>query len=129
MMETQHAPLPHMGAQDVYDFCDDGESLGRLKPVELPVETAVGGGIGASVGSGASNIDVMEQPLKKRKRCGVCVPCLRKEPCGECNNCVNRNTSHQICKMRKCDQLKKKRVVPLKVVEVRGCSSLYSFFI
>lgn len=120
MMETQHAPLPHMGAQDVYDFCDDGESLGRLKPVELPVETAVGGGIGASVGSGASNIDVMEQPLKKRKRCGVCVPCLRKEPCGECNNCVNRNTSHQICKMRKCDQLKKKRVVPLKVVE--NCS-------
>nr|4HP1_C Chain C, LOC100036628 protein [Xenopus tropicalis]4HP3_C Chain C, LOC100036628 protein [Xenopus tropicalis] len=51
---------------------------------------------------------------KKRKRCGVCVPCLRKEPCGACYNCVNRSTSHQICKMRKCEQLKKKRVVPMK---------------
>ncbi|XP_056427475.1 methylcytosine dioxygenase TET3 isoform X1 [Hyla sarda] len=113
MMETEHAPLPRMGAQDVYDFCDDGESLGRLKPVELPVEMAVGGPVG-----GDSNMELAEQPLKKRKRCGVCVPCLRKEPCGACTNCVNRSTSHQICKMRKCEQLKKKRVVPLKVAEV-----------
>ncbi|XP_040270327.1 methylcytosine dioxygenase TET3 isoform X2 [Bufo bufo] len=121
MMETQHAPLPHMGAQDVYDFCDDGESLGRLKPMAMPVETAVGGGgVDGTVGNGGSSVDVAEQPLKKRKRCGVCEPCLRKEPCGACYNCVNRSTSHQICKKRKCEQLKRKRVVPLKVVE--NCS-------
>ncbi|XP_072004923.1 methylcytosine dioxygenase TET3 isoform X2 [Engystomops pustulosus] len=130
MMETQHASLPHMGAQDVYDFSDDGESLRNLKPMELPVETAIAGvgapvgsegnGVGTSVGRGGRSMETVEQPLKKRKRCGVCEPCLRKEPCGECYNCVNRSTSHQICKKRKCEQLKRKRVVPLKGVE--NCS-------
>ncbi|XP_063788186.1 methylcytosine dioxygenase TET3 isoform X2 [Pseudophryne corroboree] len=122
MMETQTAPMPHMGSQDIYDFCDDGESLGRLKPVELPVEKAVagGGGLGGSVVGDGSAMEIVEQPRKKRKRCGVCIPCLRKEPCGECYNCVNRSTSHQICKMRKCVELKKRRMVPLKAVE--SCS-------
>ena len=45
---------------------------------------------------------------KKRKRCGVCEPCLRKENCGECSHCKNRKTGHQICKLRKCSELKKK---------------------
>uniref|UniRef100_A0A3P8XKT2 Methylcytosine dioxygenase TET n=1 Tax=Esox lucius TaxID=8010 RepID=A0A3P8XKT2_ESOLU len=45
---------------------------------------------------------------KKRRRCGVCEPCMRKENCGTCSNCVNRKIGKQICKMRKCDQLKKK---------------------
>ncbi|XP_075063560.1 methylcytosine dioxygenase TET3 isoform X2 [Mixophyes fleayi] len=119
MMETQAAPMPLMGSQDVYDFCDDGESLGRLNPVELPVEklVGVGGGVVGSVAGDGSAVEVLEQPQKKRKRCGVCIPCLRKEPCGDCYNCVNRSTSHQICKMRKCEELKKKRLVPLKGVE------------
>ncbi|XP_051978742.1 methylcytosine dioxygenase tet3-A-like isoform X2 [Xyrauchen texanus] len=45
---------------------------------------------------------------KKRKRCGVCVPCMRKENCGTCSNCLNRNVGHQICKLRKCDKLKRR---------------------
>ncbi|KAJ8005831.1 hypothetical protein DPEC_G00121960 [Dallia pectoralis] len=45
---------------------------------------------------------------KKRRRCGVCEPCMQKENCGTCSNCVNRKIGKQICKMRKCDQLKKK---------------------
>ncbi|XP_078069981.1 uncharacterized protein LOC144494652 [Mustelus asterias] len=49
------------------------------------------------------------QPAKKkRKRCGLCVPCRRLINCGECSSCRNRKTGHQICKLRKCEELKKK---------------------
>lgn len=47
---------------------------------------------------------------KKRKRCGVCGPCMRTENCGTCNSCINRKVAHQICKLRKCEELKRKRV-------------------
>ncbi|XP_070959229.1 CXXC-type zinc finger protein 5-like [Oncorhynchus clarkii lewisi] len=45
---------------------------------------------------------------RKRKRCGECVPCRRTGNCEECSACRNRKTGHQICKYRKCEQLKKK---------------------
>ncbi|KAG9335618.1 hypothetical protein JZ751_004383 [Albula glossodonta] len=45
---------------------------------------------------------------KKRSRCGACEPCLRKVSCGTCSCCLNRRTGHQICKLRKCVELKKK---------------------
>lgn len=45
---------------------------------------------------------------KRRKKCGTCAPCLRKENCGTCANCLNRKTGKQICKLRKCEQLKKR---------------------
>ncbi|XP_040588510.1 methylcytosine dioxygenase TET1 isoform X2 [Mesocricetus auratus] len=45
---------------------------------------------------------------KKRKPCGVCGPCQQKTNCGECTYCKNRKNSHQICKMRKCEVLKKR---------------------
>ncbi|XP_064458081.1 methylcytosine dioxygenase TET-like isoform X2 [Ornithodoros turicata] len=45
---------------------------------------------------------------KKRKRCGECPGCLKKDNCGECGPCRSVR-SHQICKMRKCDQLKTKK--------------------
>ncbi|XP_028405021.1 uncharacterized protein LOC114527532 [Dendronephthya gigantea] len=45
---------------------------------------------------------------KKRRRCGVCEPCLTKTNCETCSNCLNRRTGHQICKFRKCIELKKK---------------------
>lgn len=45
----------------------------------------------------------------KRKKCGTCPPCLRKQNCGTCGNCLNRKTGKQICKERKCDELKKKQ--------------------
>ncbi|KAK3554389.1 hypothetical protein QTP70_023073, partial [Hemibagrus guttatus] len=46
--------------------------------------------------------------IKKRRRCGACVPCLRKINCGQCSCCLNRKTGHQICKLRKCVELKKR---------------------
>lgn len=45
---------------------------------------------------------------RKRKACGVCEPCQQKVNCGECTYCKNRKNSHQICKKRKCEVLKKK---------------------
>ncbi|XP_061566386.1 CXXC-type zinc finger protein 5-like [Cololabis saira] len=45
---------------------------------------------------------------RKRKRCGVCGPCRRLINCGVCSSCRNRKTGHQICKFRKCEELKKK---------------------
>uniref|UniRef100_A0A3P8TNH0 CXXC-type zinc finger protein 4 n=1 Tax=Amphiprion percula TaxID=161767 RepID=A0A3P8TNH0_AMPPE len=47
-------------------------------------------------------------PSSKRKRCGVCGPCRRLINCGVCSSCRNRKTGHQICKFRKCEELKKK---------------------
>ena len=52
---------------------------------------------------------------KKRKRCGVCAPCRRLINCGVCSSCRNRKTGHQICKFRKCDELKKKPGTSLEV--------------
>ncbi|KAG8440864.1 hypothetical protein GDO86_006556 [Hymenochirus boettgeri] len=121
MMETQPVPIPRAVSQDVYDFCDDRESLGRLRLTEMPGElNGDCGGSGGNTGVSSIPMEVPEESNKKRKRCGVCEPCLRKEPCGSCYNCVNRSTSHQICKMRKCDKLKKKRMVPMKGME--NCS-------
>ncbi|KAM4749065.1 methylcytosine dioxygenase TET3 [Rhinophrynus dorsalis] len=119
MKETQAVPRTHVESQEVYDFNDDGGVLGSLGVAEMPaLLRSVGGGNGGIVGGAGLSVEISEQSNKKRKRCGVCVPCLRKEPCGACYNCVNRSTSHQICKMRKCEHLKKKRVVPLKGTEV-----------
>ncbi|XP_038599322.1 methylcytosine dioxygenase TET1 [Tachyglossus aculeatus] len=56
---------------------------------------------------------------KKRKRCGVCEPCQRKANCGECTYCQSKKNSHQICKKRKCEELKKKPavIVPFEVIK------------
>ncbi|XP_053477033.1 methylcytosine dioxygenase tet3-A isoform X5 [Ictalurus furcatus] len=59
---------------------------------------------------------------KKRRRCGACVPCLRKINCGQCSCCLNRKTGHQICKLRKCVELKK-RPFPISAGEV-SCKDL-----
>ncbi|KAJ8013801.1 hypothetical protein DPEC_G00033560 [Dallia pectoralis] len=50
---------------------------------------------------------------KKRSRCGGCEPCLRKVNCGQCSCCLNRRTGHQICKLRKCMELRKRRPTSL----------------
>ncbi|GCB63229.1 hypothetical protein scyTo_0004377 [Scyliorhinus torazame] len=55
-----------------------------------------------------SSVEPSANQKKKRKRCGVCHPCMKKDNCGECSNCKNRKTGHQICKQRKCEELKKK---------------------
>ena len=54
--------------------------------------------------------DTQEKPTKKkRKRCGECQGCQRKDNCGDCAPCRNEK-SHQICKVRRCDRLTEKKV-------------------
>lgn len=66
---------------------------------------------------------------KKRKRCGNCPGCLRKDNCGECGPCKSVR-SHQICKMRKCEQLKtkKERVREVSGIELFGIWCTVSIF-
>lgn len=56
---------------------------------------------GAAMGSGG-----VAASVSKRRRCGTCGPCLIKESCGECQQCKNRATARQICKLRKCIYLR-----------------------
>ncbi|XP_054912093.1 CXXC-type zinc finger protein 5-like [Poeciliopsis prolifica] len=72
------------------------------------------GGVSLSSSSSSSSGTVAK---RKRKRCGVCGPCRRLINCGVCSSCRNRKTGHQICKFRKCEELKK------KPVEEVGCWS------
>uniref|UniRef100_A0ABM5EPD9 Methylcytosine dioxygenase TET n=2 Tax=Pogona vitticeps TaxID=103695 RepID=A0ABM5EPD9_9SAUR len=66
------------------------------------------GGRGFPV-AGQSGEEGAPRPRTKRRRCGLCGPCLRKEACGSCTPCLNQRTSHQVCKMRRCEALKKKK--------------------
>lgn len=49
------------------------------------------------------------QTKKKRKRCGECIGCQKKDNCGDCAPCRN-DKSHQICKQRRCEKLTDKKV-------------------
>uniref|UniRef100_A0A8C9UES9 CXXC-type zinc finger protein 5 n=1 Tax=Serinus canaria TaxID=9135 RepID=A0A8C9UES9_SERCA len=71
----------------------------------------------------------LKNPKKKRRRCGVCEPCLRKTNCEECSCCRKRKTSHRICKKRKCEELKKPPppiTLPFEVRQ-RSCKLSHSF--
>ena len=64
-------------------------------------------GPGSESGDGSANGD--KQTKKKRKRCGECIGCMRKDNCGSCAPCRN-DKSHQICKMRRCEKLTEKKI-------------------
>ncbi|XP_023492568.1 CXXC-type zinc finger protein 4 isoform X1 [Equus przewalskii] len=77
----------------------------------------------SSGGAGGAN-----PAKKKRKRCGVCVPCKRLINCGVCSSCRNRKTGHQICKFRKCEELKKKPGASLERTPVPSAEAFRWFF-
>lgn len=62
---------------------------------------------------------------KKRKRCGECEGCSKKNNCLECGPCKSTR-SHQICKMRKCEKLKTKKEKQ-REVSFRFFGLLFSF--
>ncbi|XP_030647268.1 methylcytosine dioxygenase TET3 [Chanos chanos] len=107
--------------QDIYEFPSDEEDSrvflkARAREVVSPLSDYIhkeheNGGLFSlpqfltqhAVGASAA------MQRKKRRRCGACGPCMRKENCGTCGNCLNRKVGHQICKLRKCEELKKKK--------------------
>ncbi|KAK5646099.1 hypothetical protein RI129_004563 [Pyrocoelia pectoralis] len=56
-----------------------------------------------------ANSGMEADEIKKRKRCGECIGCQRKDNCGDCAPCRN-DKSHQICKQRRCEKLTEKKV-------------------
>ncbi|XP_030057651.1 methylcytosine dioxygenase TET3 [Microcaecilia unicolor] len=113
-MKKIQGPLnSNKSAKDVYDFSEDKSTMGGNKK-----KSAVAG-----KDNTGTNAEPTPLPRKKRKCCGQCIPCLRKETCGACFNCVNRSKSHQICKLRKCEELKKRLVSVKKAkVGIKGSS-------
>ncbi|XP_045081691.1 methylcytosine dioxygenase tet3-like isoform X2 [Coregonus clupeaformis] len=111
--------------QDIYEFSMDSDETGtqiflrgprvamegpgvRLSPHSEYIQTEHQQGGLFSLGPPAHGVPHAAPQGKKRRRCGVCAPCMQKENCGTCSNCMNRKIGKQICKLRKCDQLKKK---------------------
>ncbi|XP_046393746.1 DNA N6-methyl adenine demethylase [Ischnura elegans] len=81
-----------------------GQNHAGRPPGEPPDEGGgESGGGGEGGGSGGE-----KGSKKKRKRCGECVGCARKDNCGGCAPCRNEK-SHQICKMRRCEKLTEKK--------------------
>ncbi len=63
-----------------------------------------------SLGLSGSNASSMAKKPKRvrRKRCLTCEGCLRKDNCGTCSICTNSNATNTVCKMRRCDVLKRR---------------------
>lgn len=118
MLKPKARPGPP--PNDIYEFCMDTEeaqslymhkkSLENTSPLSKYIETEHQQGGLFSLSLFDASLDATADPQKKRrKKCGACVPCLLKENCGSCANCLNRKTGKQICKLRKCEQLKKRQ--------------------
>ncbi|XP_053520020.1 methylcytosine dioxygenase TET1 isoform X2 [Artibeus jamaicensis] len=92
------------------DKPEEGSSQSDIEVVSRP---------GSSASASTSACTTLPPTLEKKKRkpCGVCEPCQLKKNCGECTYCQNRQYSHQICKKRKCEELKKR---PRVTVPVKG---------
>ncbi len=44
----------------------------------------------------------------RRRRCGSCAGCTRRDNCGTCSVCTNLNATNTVCKLKRCDALKKR---------------------
>lgn len=106
--------------ENLYEFSVDAEetqsvllhrkSLEKTSPLSKYIETEhQQAGLFSLSPFDASYDTAVDLQKKRRKKCGGCTPCLRKENCGSCANCLNRKTGKQICKLRKCEELKKRQ--------------------
>lgn len=93
---------------DVDNSAGSVESSGQVAAVSSTASR--GGHHGTSGLTGDGEGSISDKPAKKkRKRCGECIGCQRKDNCGDCAPCRN-DKSHQICKMRRCEKLTEKKV-------------------
>ncbi|KAB0390553.1 hypothetical protein E2I00_007563 [Balaenoptera physalus] len=95
------------GQLTLQQFAQSTEMLKRVSALHMAglAEYPMQGELASAISSGK----------KKRKRCGMCAPCRRRINCEQCSSCRNRKTGHQICKFRKCEELKKKPSAALEV--------------
>ncbi|XP_056588392.1 CXXC-type zinc finger protein 4 isoform X1 [Triplophysa dalaica] len=100
--------------------CQHSGSSCSGSPATLNGNASGSCGSGSGSGSGAAK--------RKRKRCGVCAPCRRLINCGVCSSCRNRKTGHQICKFRKCEELKKKPGSTLERAPSAGAADTFRWF-
>ncbi|XP_053731573.1 methylcytosine dioxygenase TET3 [Synchiropus splendidus] len=84
----------------------DTESENGEPSVSFPTGSSQLGEAGLT---NCASLRPQKRERKKRNRCGTCKPCMRKVSCGQCSCCLNRRTGHQICKLRKCVELKRRR--------------------
>lgn len=104
--------VPSVSSSSVQQPMGDSKSMGGhhedYKPGKLGKNHGGigGGGPGGGPGGGGDDGAPPEKKPKKqkRKRCGECYGCQRKDNCGDCAPCRNEK-SHQICKMRRCEKL------------------------
>lgn len=105
------------------------ESSGQVAAVSSTANRGphhLGGGMADADGDGG----LSDKPAKKkRKRCGECIGCQRKDNCGDCAPCRN-DKSHQICKMRRCEKLTEKKVSGVCIlISVSPISTISSSFL
>ncbi|OBS78964.1 hypothetical protein A6R68_18650 [Neotoma lepida] len=109
---------------------DDALSLGPSQgdPLTLPTRRVTSGAVNQRPEIGYKRVGTSQKEStpptgekRKRKPCGVCEPCQQKTNCGECTYCKNRKNSHQICKKRKCEVLKKRPVATSQVQKSNRC--------
>ncbi|KAJ8670318.1 hypothetical protein QAD02_001577 [Eretmocerus hayati] len=92
-----------------------GQNTGSENSGQVAAVSSTANRGGHHMGGGHGDGDGVDGTLgdkptkKKRKRCGECIGCQRKDNCGDCAPCRN-DKSHQICKMRRCEKLTEKKV-------------------
>lgn len=96
------------------------ESLPKPTPVsnEPAVESAATPTVAKSVGESSADLQPLsptstEEAARKmkrvrRRRCGTCTGCTRKENCGTCCVCTNPNATNSVCKLKRCELLKRR---------------------
>ncbi|XP_066476772.1 methylcytosine dioxygenase TET1 [Tiliqua scincoides] len=110
--QNSHNPLPQLGSE--------GKDVNSVQDIRKCENNPASEPFSCEKPAGGLPVSYTAlQPVpekKKRRRCGVCEPCLRKTNCEECSCCRKRKTSHRICKKRKCEELKKPPPAALPVM-------------
>ena len=82
----------------------------KVEPPPLPSAPSPGGeSPGGATTSGECPSPLRKAKRTRRKRCGLCEGCQRKDNCGSCSVCTNPSSTNSICKYRRCEVLTRRR--------------------
>ena len=95
--ESPQPPLASNTQSDPFNFFT---SSNLHNPAVLPIGHPTRGSTSPSPAKKPKRV--------RRKRCLMCEGCLRKDNCGTCSVCTNSNATNTVCKMRRCDVLKRR---------------------